>query len=303
MARFSNNSWVTRSLLFLTLAVGLCPGQTNTTIPWLTSEPPGSVKKAPPQPPDPGDAASFDAAAFFAKYKEAVALLTKKKNEEAGITIDLLARNLRTSPWLEIAMMKHAQLVEQSNDRVAEEDYTLLRERLANSPYFEGEGDKVKLFGVALQGAVDAGLNRLRLRRVRDALSRYFGRYAEYPESLAKLAILGYTDMENIRSVNNQLFRYTPQSPKMDPFVSYKSFDLEKVDQEPFIAVNAPILEATSQISEKPLKYAAVIRTSNKGDSVRIVEDQTIDGYFVAAIAHDGVILSTPTRIIVLATP
>jgi len=303
MARFSNNRWVKGSFLISVLAVRLCAAQTNTATPWLARDPAPSATKSPPPAADTAAAASADAANFFAKYRETVALLGKNKPQEAGITFDLLARNLRTSPWLEIAMMKHAQLVEQTNDRVAEEDYTLLKQRLENSPYFEGTGDKVKLFGVALQGAVDTGLNRVRLRRVRDALGRYHSRYAEYPESLVKLAILGYTDMENIRSVNNQLFRYAPQGPKMDPFVSFKSFDLEKVDQEPFVAINTPKLEATSQLSEKPLQYTALIRITNKGDPARIVENQTIEGYFVAAIAHDGVILSTPNRVIVLVVP
>ena len=299
MARFPNIRWVRRSILLSTLAVRLCPGQTNPATPWLTHATPKLAATAVAA----DDAASADAANFFSKYKEAVALLGKNKTQEAGITIDLLARNLRTSPWLEMAMLKHAQLVEQTNDQVAEEDYTLLRQRLENSPYFEGTGDKVKLFGTVLQGAVDTGINRLRLRRVRDALSRYHSRYAEYPESLAKLAILGYTAMENIRSVNNQLFRYAPQTPKMNPFVSFKSFDLEKVDQDPFLPVNPPKLEATSQLSEKPLKYSALIRLSNKTDPARIVENQTIEGYFVAAVAHDGAIVSTPNRIIVLVVP
>jgi hypothetical protein len=303
MARFSNIHWVRRSILFSALAVRLCPAQTNTVNPWLTHEPPKVAHKAPPAATDSGDAASADATNFFAKYKEAVTLLGNNKKQEAGITIDLLARNLRTSPWLEIAMLKHAQLVEQTNDQVAEEDFKLLRQRLENSPYFAGTGDKVKLFGTVLQGAVDTGLNRIRLRRVRTALGQYYSRYAEYPESLAKLAILGYTDMENIRSVNNQLFRYAPQSPKMNPYISFKSFDLEKVDQDPFVAVNPPKLEATSQVSETPLKYSALIRISNKGDPARIVENQTIQGYFVAAITHDGVIVTTPNHIIILVVP
>ncbi|MEI6084396.1 MAG: hypothetical protein WCS70_08860 [Verrucomicrobiota bacterium] len=292
-----------RAFLVLTLAVRLCEAQTNTTTPWLTHEPSTPALKPALQATDPVDANSADAANFFAKYREAVTLLGKRKAQEAGITIDLLARNLRTSPWLEIAMMKHAQLVEQTNDQVAEEDYTLLRQRLENSPYFAGTGNKVKLFGTALQGAVDTGLNRIRLRRVRDALNRYHSRYAEYPESLAKLAILGYTDMENIRSINNQLFRYSPQQPKMNPFVSFKSFDLESVEQDPFVAVNPPKLEATSQLSEKPLKYTALIRVSKNTDPARIVENQTIEGYFVAAIAHDGVIVSTPNKIMILVVP
>jgi hypothetical protein len=140
------------------------------------------------------------------------------------------------------------------------------------------------------------------LRRIRDALHRYFTRYAEYPESLAKLAILGYTDMENIHAVNNQLFRYVPQSPQMSPFISYKRFELEDIAPEAFVATT-PKLEATSQISETPLRYTALIRMGDRREPARVVEDQTIQEYFVAAVAHDGVIVSTPTRILVLIAP
>lgn len=290
MAQIPNITGVRRSFLVFALTGTLCIAQTNTTKPHPIAAPVAN----------PIEAFNADAVTFFTKYKVALAQLEVKKVQDAGITLDLLARSLNTSPWLEIAMMKHAQLVEDTNDRVAEEDYNLLRERLENAPYFEGKGDRAKIFGTALQGAVDLGINRIRLRRVRVALDSYRNRYNEYPESLAKLAILGYTDIENIRSVNNQLFRYVPQQPKMNPFVSFKSCDLEKVAAEPFIAPNVPILEATSQVSEKPLKYAALIRVSSKEDPLRIVENQTINGYFVAAIVHDGVILSTPTRVVVL---
>lgn len=256
----------------------------------------------PPVTPEPAEVAAADTRRFFEKYKEAVQLLEQKKVAEAALAMDLLVRSLRTSPWLEIALMKHAQLLETSNDRRAEELYRLLRERLNNAPFFEGHADRAQVFGAALRGAVDNGINRVRLRRIRDALGRYFARYGEYPESLAKLAILGYTDMENIHAVNNQLFRYIPQSPQMTPFISYKRFELEDIPPEPFVATT-PKLEATSQVSEKPLKYIAFMRIGNRREPERIVEDQTVQGFFVAAIAHDGAVVSTPTRVLVLLAP
>jgi hypothetical protein len=191
--------------------------------------------------------------------------------------------------------------VDLTNDRVAEQDYTLLRQRLENAPYFQGDTERAKLFGTALMGTVDSGLNRIRIHRVKDGLSRYHVRYAEYPESLAKLAILGYTDMDNIHPVNhpNVPFRYIPQEPRMRPFISYQSFDLESVDSEPF-SVTSPKLEGTSQVSEKPLRYSALVRVPGQSDPARFVENQTIDGFFVVAIAHDGAVVSTPSRVMVL---
>ena len=150
---------------------------------------------------------------------------------------------------------------------------------------------------------MDNGVNRIRLRRIRDALSRYHSRYGEYPESLAKLAILGYTNIENIRSTSNQQYRYAPQEPKMNPAVSFKSYDLERIDFEPFAPSNIPKLEATSQVSEKPLKYAALIRLDPKKDPVRVNENQTIQGFFIAAVTHDGAIVTTPNRVLVLVVP
>jgi hypothetical protein len=283
--------------LFATLVV---VGRAETQRP--ASPPPTPAPSKLAAPADAAEVAAADTRRFFEKYKQAVQWLEKKKVQDAVITMDLLTRNLSTSPWLEIAMLKHAQLVEQTNDRVAEQVYTLLGQRIANAPYFEGTGDRAQIFGVALRGAVDNGINRIRLRRIRDALHRYFTRYAEYPESLAKLAILGYTDMENIHAVNNQLFRYVPQSPQMSPFISYKRFELEDIAPEAFVATT-PKLEATSQISETPLRYTALIRMGDRREPARVVEDQTIQEYFVAAVAHDGVIVSTPTRILVLIAP
>jgi hypothetical protein len=286
-----------RFFTILCLAVGACCFPSSHVL--LRAE-------APTPPPaagvDPGEVSAADTRRFFEKYKEAIQLLERKKVAEAVLTMDLLVRSLSTSPWLEIALMKQAQLLETSNDRRAEELYTLLRERLANAPYFEGHTPRAQIFGVALKGAVDNGINRVRLRRIRDALGRYFARYGEYPESLAKLAILGYTDMENIHAVNNQLFRYVPQSPQMSPFISYKRFELEDIAPEPFVATT-PKLEATSQVSEKPLQYIAFMRVGNRREPERLVENQTVQGFFVAAIAHDGVVLSTPTRVLVLLAP
>ena len=245
---------------------------------------------------------SLDAGRFFEKYREAVHLVARGQSQSAAITMDLLSRNLHVSPWLDIALLKHAQLNERANDRMAEEDYTLLRQRIANAPYFQGNAERAQLFGVVLRNTVDNGINRLRLHRLREAIYRYHTRYNEYPESLAKLAILGYTDMENIHNVSNHLFRYLPQEPRMNPFITYRRFDLEVIDPEPF-TVDSPSLAGTSQVSEKPLKYAALVRVPGQGDPARVVENQTIQGFFVVSVAYGGAIFSTPTRVIVLPAP
>lgn len=306
MARLSDIFWVPIGLLILALTTYSSHGQTNAAPQWLSHDASatstsqihrvGVTEVTAVDDPNP------DISRFFEAYRQAVAQVSNKKLQDAAITMDLASRNISTSPWLELCLLKHAQLVELTNDRVAEQDYTLLRQRLENAPYFKGDTDRAKLFGVALQGTVDNGINRLRLQRVKEALSKYHARYAEYPESLAKLAILSYTDMENIHTVNNQLFQYVPQSPKLNPFISYQRYELESIDGEPFVA-NSPKLEATSQLSEKPLKYTAVMHLPGSQLPYRIVENQTVQGFFVTAVTHDGAIVSTPNRVLVLVGP
>lgn len=243
-----------------------------------------------------------DADLFFAKYKAALKLVAQKKTQDAAIALDLLAKSLNTSPWIEIAILKHSQLIETSNDRVAEEGYQLLRQRLLNASYFQSNAERAKAFGVALPGSVEASITRLRIWRVRLGLSRYHAKYMAYPESLAKLAILGYTDMENIHAANDQPLRYTPQMPRMTPFISYQLYDLESLPPEPFVA-SVPQLEGTSLLSDSPPKYVALVKLHGRSEPARVEENQTVQSFFVAAVAPGGAIVSTPSRVPVLPAP
>ncbi|MBM3860220.1 MAG: hypothetical protein FJ395_11290 [Verrucomicrobia bacterium] len=249
----------------------------------------------------PNPEAIFDEAnRFFTQYKQAARQLQERRTPEAALTMDLLARSLKGSPWLEIAVLKQSELIELSNDRFAMDNYDLLLQRVQRAPYFQSRAEKATLFGVALQGASRNGVNRIRARRIRDALDRYFVRYHEYPESLAKLAILGYVEMENIQTADNKPFRYVPTGQQLSPFLSYKRYEgLETIAAEAFL-VAAPRLEGTSRASDEPLKYAALMRMSGQREPVRIVEDQNVGGYVVLAIAPKGVVLCNDQRIIVL---
>ena len=295
MVRIRNSGWAVRSVFVWVMIALPAYAQTNTPPAWLAHET--------PLPANPvTDAAGADAYRFFEKYREAIFLVSRGQFQSAAITMDLLSHTLRVSPWLDIALLKHAQLNEHLNDRAAEDDYQLLIQRIANAPYFHSSAERARLFGVALNNTVENGINRVRLRRIRDAINRYHNRYAEYPESLAKLAILGYTDMDNIHNVNNHMFRYLPQEPRLHPFISYRRFDLESIDPEPF-TVNSPTLDGTSQVSEHPLKYAALIHLPGQDEPARVAENQTILGFYVVAAVHDGAILSQAKRVIVLPAP
>ncbi len=295
MVRIRNSGLAVRSVfVWVMIALPAC-AQTNASPAWLAHETPLSTNAA-------LDIAGTDANRFFEKYREAIVLVGRGQFQNAAITMDLLSHTLRVSPWLDIALLKHAQLNERLNDRAAEDNYQLLRHRLVNAPYFQSNAERARLFGTALHNTVDNGINRLRLRRLRDGINRYHNRYAEYPESLAKLAILGYTDMENIHNVSNHMFRYFPQGPYAHPFISYRRFDLESIDAEPFM-VNSPVLDGTSQVSEHPLQYAALIHVNGQFEPARVVENQTILGFYVVAVVHDGAILSQAKRVIVLPAP
>jgi hypothetical protein len=295
MVRISNSGLAVRSVFAWGMFALSAYAQTNPSPAWLTHETAPVTNSAP-------DIAGADANRFFEKYRAAIIQVGRGQFQNAAITMDLLSHTLSVSPWLDIALLKHAQLNERLNDRAAEDDYQLLRHRLANAPYFQSTAERAQLFGRSLHNTVDNGINRLRLRRVRDAINRYHNRYAEYPESLAKLAILGYTDMENIHNVNNHMFRYLPQEPRARPFISYRRFDLEAIDPEPF-TVNSPVIDGTSQVSEYPLKYAALIHLAGQSEPARVIENQTILGFFVVAVVHDGAILSMAQRVVVLPAP
>jgi len=249
----------------------------------------------------PNPEAVFDEAnAFFAQYKQAARQVREKHEPEAVLTLSLLLNSLKNSPWMEVALLKQSELSEIRNERFALDNYQLLLQRVQNSPYYQRRDEKAKLLGVALEGAVKNGINRIRARRLRVALDRYFGRYHEYPQSLAKLSILGYTDMENIHTVDEKPFRYIPTGQQMTPFLSYKRYEgLETLPTEPFLATT-PKLEGTSRVSDEPVKYAALIRVARSGEVERIIENQTVHGFIVLAIAPTGVIICNDQRILVL---
>ena len=295
MVRICNNGWAVRSVLVWVMIALVGYAQTNPTPVGVAPELTATTNSL-------AEIASTDASRFFEKYREATRLVADGQLQNAAILLDLLSHTLRVSPWLDIALLKHAQLNERTNDRAAEENYTLLRHRLANAPYFQSNAERAQLFGVALHNTVDHGIDRIRLHRLRAAIYRYHSRYAEYPESLAKLAILGYTDMENIHNVNNHLFRYLPKEPRMNPFITYQRFELESIEAEPF-TVSSPVLVGTSQASEQPLRYSALVHVPGELEPARVVENQIIQGFFVVAITHAGAIFSAPNRVIVMAAP
>ncbi len=258
-----------------------------------TNTPPPAAVTAPP---------ASDADRFFTQYAKAVQLVRQNGRREASVIMDLLWRNLGTSPWFEIALLKHAELNEISNARVALEDYDVLRKRIENAPYFQGTTDRAAVFRAALLGSAMRGTDRIRIQRIRDALDAYNARYNQYPESLAKLAIFNYIDMEDIHNSEGRLFHYTPTGQRFTPAISYHMYTIEPLAAEPFF-VTSPKLDGTTQLDEQTKKYAALIRVPGHMDPHRVFEDQTLEGYFVAAVAAGGAIVCTPERVLVLVVP
>ena len=176
-------AWVSKILCWIAvvsffLICASSRAETNAASPWRAAVPglkplPLVATNAVPAPP-PAEKATADGDEFFSKFRDAVQLLNHNHAQDAGIVMDLLTRAMSTSPWLEIALLKHAQLIESTNDEVAEEGYQLLRHRIANAPYFQSNADRANIFGVALQGAVDAGIDRksTRLNSSHERLSR-----------------------------------------------------------------------------------------------------------------------------------
>ena len=243
-----------------------------------------------------------DADRFFTQYSKAVDLVQRNGQREASVIMDLLWRNLGSSPWFEIALLKHAELNEISNGRVAFEDYDLLRKRVENAPYFQGTTDRAAVFRTALLGSAMRGIDRIRVQRIRDALGVYNTRYHQFPESLAKLAIFNYIDMEDIHNSEGRLFHYTPTGMQFTPAISYRLYTIESLPPEPFY-VTSPKLDGTTQLDEQTKQYAALIRVPGHMDPHRVFEDQTLEGYFVAAVAAGGAIVCTPERVMVLVAP
>jgi hypothetical protein len=269
--------------LFDVPAVG-CPADTNAPAPTAVAAPLAS-----------------DADRFFTQYTR-VQLVHQSGRREASVIMDLLWRNLGSSPWFEIALLKHAELNESSNAKVALEDYDVLRKRIENAPYFQGTADRAAVFRAALLGSAMRGTDRIRLQRIRDALEVYNTRYNQYPESLAKLAIFNYIDMEDIHNSEGRLFHYTPTGQRFTPAISYHMYVIEPLAPEPFF-VTSPKLDGTAQLDDKTQKFAALIRLPGRMDPHRVFEDQTLEGYFVAAVAAGGAIVCTPEHVLVLVAP
>jgi len=267
-----------------------------------TNAPAPATTNAPATPPAPTAPQPSDADLFFTQYAKAVRLVRQNAHQEASIVMDLLWRKLSTSPWFEIALLKHAELNEISNPQVATQDYDLLRKRVENAPYFQGTAGHAAVFRAALLGAIARGTDRIRLLRIRDGLDRYHARYRQYPESLVKLAIFNYVDMEDVYDADGRMFHYTPTGQQFTPTISYQRYDLESLPPEPFY-VTTPKLDGTARLDETTKKYAALIRVPNRMDPQRVVEDQTIEGYLVAAVAAGGAIVCTPDRVLVLLVP
>ena len=251
---------------------------------------------------NPVPAAQSDGDRIFDAYAKSVQLLRSGHSQEAAIALDVASKQLSTSPWMEIALLKNSELVEARTEQVALENYTLLTQRLANAPYFESNAEHANVFRAALQGAINAGINRIRLRRMRDALARYYTRYREYPESLMKLSILGYTDLENVQTAEGRRFRYLPTGQRLTPFISYQNYELEPLAQETFFAIG-PKLEGTSMTGDNPPKYEGLGHIPGRSDPLRVGENQTLQGYFVAAVGAHGAILCNNNRILILPVP
>jgi hypothetical protein len=236
---------------------------------------------------------------FFREFQRAKRLVEQGGRAEAGLIINLLHNQLKTSPWMEVSLLKLSELLETSNDLQAMDGYELLRKRVANSPYFQRDQEKGRLFGTALNGAAEQGIRRIRLRRIRRGLERYFARFQQYPENLAKLAIFDMVDPEDILDTDNRPFRYLPTGQQFRPQIRYLRYELQRVRPEPF-APSSPRLDSTTLLEENPPVYGARISMPGRIDPLEIEEHQTIEGYYVVVIKKDGAVLCTPNRVIII---
>ncbi len=272
------------------------------TNPPAIATPPATVSTPATNPATTAAAQPTDPERFFSQYAKAADLVRQNARQEASVIMDLLWRNLSTSPWFEIALLKHAELNETSNPQVAREDYDVLRKRVENAPYFQGNAPGAAVFRTALLGAVGRGIDRLHLQSIRDGLGRYQARYHQFPESLVKLAIFNYVDMGDIYDSEGRLFRYTPTGMQFSPTISYQRYDLASLPAEPF-SVTSPKISGTTRVDDKTVKYAAVILVPERIDWQSVVEGQTLGGYFVASVDRGGAIVCTTERILVLPVP
>ena len=238
---------------------------------------------------------------FFREFRRAARFLDQGARDEAALFMQLLHNQLSTSPWMEISLLKLSELLETRNDEQAMDGYLVLRQRVINSPYFQRGDERIGMFGTAIDGAAERGIQRIRLRRIRWALEKYFIRFQQYPENLAKLAIFDLVAPEDILDANDRPFRYLPTGQQFRPQIRYLRYELERIPREPF-APNAPRLDSTTLIQEDPPVYAARISLPGRVEPVEIRKYQTIDGYFVIVIAEDGIVLCTAERVVVIPT-
>jgi hypothetical protein len=236
---------------------------------------------------------------FFEQFNQAALLIRDNHASQAALVMDQLVKNLGSSPWLDIAVLKASGLQETRRPETALESYALLTRRLNVAPYFQGDTERAKVFRVAIQGAIDRGITRIRIQRIRSALAEYHARYRQYPESLQKLSILGYVEMEDVHDAAGHLIRYLPTGMQFTPAIAYQLYELAAIPAEPFLA-NAPYLTGTSQVNDQPLQYAALFKVSGRAEPERVTENQTFSGFFVAAVANRGAIVVTPERVLVL---
>ncbi|MCX7915098.1 MAG: hypothetical protein N3A53_02185 [Verrucomicrobiae bacterium] len=254
---------------------------------------PAGVPEAPP---------ITEADRFFNEFARAAEFLARGSRQQAWLVMDQLRRRLQTSPWMELALLKACELAETQNEAVAMEGYQLLRSRVTHAPWFQASRERTTLFAVAIHGAVDRGIARIRLARIRDGLGRYFARYGQYPESLAKLAIFNYVAPEDIQDANGRPFRYLPTGMQMRPTITYLRYEIESLPAEVFVPT-APKLEGITRIQEDPPRYAALIRVPGRAEPARVVEEQTTHGYYAAAITARGAVFVGGGRVLTLPAP
>ena len=252
--------------------------------------------------PAPAPTTARDPDLFFEQFQRAARLVQENQLGEARVVLDLLVMGLGSSPWLDIALLKSAELRESAHPDDALEKYTLLTRRLNVAPYFQGDAERAKVFRAAIAGAIERGISRLRIQRVRQALADYYARYRQYPESLPKLSILGYISMEDVHDAAGRLLRYVPTGLQMTPNISYQQYELATVTAEPFVATT-PRLAGISVARDQPRQYAALFPVPGQTELARVRENQTFNGMFVAAVTARGAILVTPERVLVLPAP
>jgi hypothetical protein len=259
----------------------------------------GSAQNAPAPQAVPAQPLFTDADNFFIEYQRAADLVHQRALSEAMLVMQALGQRLTTSPWLEIALLKHHELQEDRDPARALEGHQLVLSRLATAAYYQA--GSTGLIRQALRGAAERGVRRVRLKRLDGALGKYFARFHKYPEALTILATHLLVEPDDLVGSNNRMFRYQPNPPTPARH-NFMSYDLERVPREPF-AVAAPRLQSTTKISDAPRQYAALIQTHPRKDPEPINEGQTLEGYFVAAVTARGAVVCTHDRVLILPVP